>query len=105
MPGWEGSDRKSRLPDDWPARRERVMKRDRRRCQQEDPDSEIVNDRGQRICGVIGNQVDHVIPGDDHRLDNLQVLCEPHHRTKSAREGGNSFTPLRRPPETHPVFG
>jgi len=98
MPGWEGSTRKSRLPEDWPQRRIQVLARDGGRCQWRDrPDVQI--------CGRRGNQVDHIIPGDDHRLTNLQVLCEPHHNVKSAREGGLSYIPLHRPPDPHPAFG
>lgn len=98
MPGWEGSTRKERLPSDWQERRRQVMLRDRRRCQWRDVP-------GGQICGLQGNQVDHIVRGDNHELSNLQVLCEPHHRIKSAREGGQSFVPRRRPPERHPALG
>jgi 5-methylcytosine-specific restriction protein A len=98
MPGWEGSTRKQRLPRDWAERRRKVLVRDRSRCQHRDRP-------GGPICGALGNQVDHIRRGDDHSLENLQILCEPHHRVKSAREGGQSFTPLRRPPESHPALG
>lgn len=98
MPGWEGSTRRKRLPADWAERRRKVMERDQGKCQHREKPY-------KPICGKLGNQVDHIVHGDDHRLENLQVLCEPHHNVKSAREGGQSFTPLRRPPERHPALG
>lgn len=98
MPGWEGSTRKERLPRDWPDIRRKVLARDRARCQHRKHED-------GPICGKIGNQVDHIKRGDDHSMSNLQVLCAEHHATKSAREGGQSYTPLRRPPEQHPALG
>jgi 5-methylcytosine-specific restriction endonuclease McrA len=98
MPGWEGSTRKDRLPADWAERRRKVIKRDGGRCQHREIEHGL-------ICGKLGNQVDHIVRGDDHSMSNLQVLCRGHHATKSAREGGQSFTPLRRPPEQHPALG
>jgi 5-methylcytosine-specific restriction protein A len=95
--GWAGSNRKQELPADWPRRRRRVLNRDGHRCQHRERP-------GAPICGAHANQVDHIIRGADHRPENLQALCEPHHRVKSAREGGQSFTPLRRPPEPHPAL-
>lgn len=76
---WEGSDRKSRLPDDWAKRRIRVLRRDGYRCHE---------------CGAPANQVDHIIPGDDHDLDNLRALCRRHHALKSSAEG-NAAKPKR----------
>lgn len=97
---WSGasaSGRKDRLPADWARLRRQVLRRDKSRCQHRDSP-------GAPICGRPANQVDHVIRGDDHSLLNLQALCEPHHKIKSAREGGQSYTPLRRPPERHPAL-
>lgn len=98
MPGWEGSTRRNRLPRDWAKRRLKVLARDGGRCQlREKP--------GEPICGARGNEVDHIQRGDDHSLENLRVLCRMHHAVKSAREGGQSFTPLHRPPGRHPSYG
>jgi 5-methylcytosine-specific restriction endonuclease McrA len=39
-------------------------------------------------CGEIGNEVDHVIEldaGGDNTLENLQVLCSPCHKAKTAK--------------------
>lgn len=93
---WEGSTRRSRLPADWPKRRNQVLKRDNRIC---------------HVCrGPGADGVDHLVPGDDHSLDNLAAIhhnVEPHcHRTKSSREGGQAARlkkiPRRRPSERHP---
>jgi 5-methylcytosine-specific restriction enzyme A len=71
---WAGSDRRSRLPPDWKARRLRVLVRDGWRCRAPG-------------CGARATDVDHVERGDDHRDANLQALCVRHHREKTAREG------------------
>ncbi|GAA0945991.1 hypothetical protein GCM10009550_20190 [Actinocorallia libanotica] len=80
MPNWKGSDRRSRLPDNWSQLRRRVLKRDGHRCTARDA-------YGVR-CDEAATDVDHVRPGDDHREANLTSLCEWHHRAKSSREGG-----------------
>ena len=77
--GWEGSDRRSRLPDNWPALVAEVKKRDAGRCTWRLPS-------GKR-CPRIGTDVDHRKAGDDHRLENLQLLCPHHHGRKTAMEG------------------
>jgi 5-methylcytosine-specific restriction endonuclease McrA len=73
---WSGSDRAARLPPNWPKLRAQVRKRDRHICQG---------------CGCsVGpdeGSVDHILRGDDHRLENLQLLCDPCHATKSGSEG------------------
>lgn len=76
---WSG-ERRKHLPSDWPKLRAAVLKRDGYRCQWRMPDGQI--------CAAPANQADHVVRGNDHRLQNLQSLCEPHHAQKSAREGG-----------------
>ncbi len=76
---WEGSNRKSRLPADWSARRLRVLRRDSYRCQQRDA-------RGMK-CGAQASDVDHIEHGDNHAESNLQAMCRAHHAAKSALEG------------------
>lgn len=92
-PAWRNSTRRSRLPANWPELREAVLARNPRRvC---------------HLCGRPGGDtVDHIIPGDDHRLVNLDWVHDdkpPHcHRAKSAREGAAARPRLFRPPEPHP---
>lgn len=93
---WEGSTRREDLPRDWPKRRALVIERDHGLCQ-------WVMSHGS-ICAEDGNQVDHIGDRNDHRLENLQLLCEWHHLRKSSREGNQSgprFT-ARHPGEPHP---
>lgn len=85
---WEGSDRRSRLPRDWPLIRARVLARDAYMCQHTRTDT-------GRMCGAHATDVDHVHRGDDHRDTNLQALCDYHHRKKSGSEGGNASREAR----------
>ena len=75
MGEWRGSSRRSRLPDNWEALREKALRRDGNRCRQ---------------CGARANQVDHIRAGDDHSLANLQSLCSRCHASKSSAEGGRA---------------
>lgn len=75
---WEGSDRRSRLPADWPRRVAKVKVRDGGRCTWRLPS-------GAR-CPRPGTDVDHRVPGDNHDLSNLQLLCEHHHDKKTQYE-------------------
>jgi 5-methylcytosine-specific restriction enzyme A len=92
---WDGSTRRSRLPSDWTARRRRVLARD----------------KWCRACGHnLAAEVDHVIAGDDHNIENLAGVCVPCHARKSASEGaaasGKSRRAIaaarKRPQEPHP---
>lgn len=80
---WNTSTRRQRLPRNWPAIRLTCLQRDRFLCQW------IRADTGTR-CNATANQADHITPGDDHRLTNLQSLCEYHHNKKSSQEGGTA---------------
>lgn len=95
---WHTSDRRTRLPDDWHATRARVRKRAGGRCEWVLPD-------GTR-CPTPGTDCDHVTPGDDHGMGNLQWLCYPHHKVKTAhdnREAQDQRRALRpRPTDEHP---
>jgi 5-methylcytosine-specific restriction endonuclease McrA len=68
---WAGSTRRQRLPPDWDRRRRTVIDRD-------------------PICRICANalsaEVDHIAPGDNHDLENLQGLCKPCHRDKTQAE-------------------
>lgn len=93
--GWDTSDRRQRLPDDWPTRRQVVLTRDGHRC------TWVVD--GTR-CPDPATDVDHIVNNDDHSYDNLTSLCAPHHRTKTAAEAaaGRRRSGIRRPTEPHP---
>lgn len=91
--GWRGSNRKSRLPVDWPRLRKVVLERCGFRCEW--------TDSGAR-CWAPATDVDHVEAGDDHSLDNLQGLCGTHHLEKTGREARAKqlrFKSLARLPE------
>lgn len=91
------SDRAARLPADWQRIRLRVLRRDRYRCR-----AKMSNGFE---CGEPANQVDHIIPGDDHDEANLQALCRWHHARKSSEEGAAARQPRAsrtRRPERHP---
>lgn len=98
---WETSDRRSRLPADWPRIRQRILRRDGHRCTHLDEDGLRCPDRA--------TDVDHVRAGDDNADSNLTSLCSAHHRVKSSREGGAAMAAKRRQidkkfrrQETHP---
>jgi 5-methylcytosine-specific restriction enzyme A len=77
---WEGSDRRDRLPSNWSDLVRQVKARAGGRCEWRLPKT------GAR-CPRPGTDCDHKVPGDDHRLQNLQWLCAHHHGQKSSREG------------------
>lgn len=91
---WNGSDRRSELPDDWPDRRAKVLKRDEYRCR-------LLWDDG---CEGTATDVDHIKRGNDHRLSNLQAACGWCHDRKSSAEGNAARKRYskRRPKERHP---
>jgi 5-methylcytosine-specific restriction endonuclease McrA len=97
---WAGSTRRSRLPRDWPRIRRRIIRRDSGVC------TWLMSD-GRR-CDQSGTDVDHIVPGDDHRDENLRLLCTWHHGRKSGTEGGSASAAKRvsttRPKLTHPAL-
>lgn len=93
---WSTSDRRQRLPKDWPKRRAAVRRRACGRC-------EGVSLHGEprwhdTDCDGIGTECDHVKRGDDHSLGNLQWLSTPCHKAKTKAEGPTR----KRPTERHP---
>lgn len=96
--GWETSDRHERLPPNWDGLVRQVKERAGGRCERKLASG--------RRCPRPGVDADHIRNGDDHRLSNLELLCEHHHDTKSSREGLTARHNLkrlgRRPSERHP---
>ena len=94
---WSTSDRHSRLPDEWQAIRRRVQARARGRCEA------TVHAPG---CDGRGTECDHIQPGDDHSLTNLQMLSHACHTAKTQAEAAarnrRDAALRKRPTETHP---
>ncbi|MFH9735087.1 HNH endonuclease signature motif containing protein [Streptomyces sp. NPDC017260] len=76
---WETSNRRERLPANWERLRARAIRRAGGRCEG------ALLDTGQR-CEAKGTDVDHITPGDNHDLSNLQLLCRWHHTQKTQQE-------------------
>lgn len=95
MGDWSSSRRKERLPANWPALRLQTLRRDSWSCR--------LRYRG---CTGAATDVDHILAGDDHRLDNLQAACARCHAVKSSREGHEKQARMRarksRPRGRHP---
>ena len=74
---WATSDRSRRLPSSstWARIRAAVLNRDQHLCQINGPS-----------CRLIATEVDHIVPGDDHRMENLQAACSVCHRAKTQAE-------------------
>ena len=94
-----GDARTARLPRDWHKVRARVLARDQHVCQWPDADT---------VCGAPASHVDHIEygtsgPVPDHEL---WALCPPHHRHKTASEGGRAraaaLRSIKRAPLPHP---
>lgn len=68
---WEGSTRSKRLPPGWDRIRRRILDRD--------PICKVCDAALSTIC-------DHIEPGDDHRDENLQGICDGCHKVKTQRE-------------------
>lgn len=93
---WATSDRRKRLPADWPTIRDEVKRRAHNRCQA------TTHAPG---CHGVGTDADHITPGDDHSLDNLQWLSSACHKAKTAQEAATrnrARARSRRRPEAHP---
>lgn len=89
MPGWQGSDRRSRLPSDWESKiRPRIMRRDGNRCK--------VMLQDDTRCPEPATDVDHIRRGDIHEDWNLQAICDWHHKQKTGREGAAAAAMQRR---------
>lgn len=93
---WESSDRRSRLPGDWP-RRVAITKRNAGgRC-------EGLSFAGEErwhvpACSGVGTDCDHIVSGDDHSLSNLQWLSNPCHKRKTSHDSQAWKRQPERPP-------
>ena len=87
--GWQGSDRKARLPSGWAKIRARILARDPV-C---------------KLCGVRpSTHCDHIVAkADDHSETGLQGVCGPCHDQKSAREGAAAAQAAGRPTRKRPT--
>lgn len=85
--GWEHSSRRSRLPGNWKSIREKVFRLKGRKC--------YVVYAGEP-CHREATDIDHVVAGDNHDIDNLQPICRFHHALKSSREGNEAFRKMKR---------
>jgi 5-methylcytosine-specific restriction protein A len=94
---WADSTRRQRLPDDWSRIRIQALNRDGWLCRW------VRADTGNE-CLLAATDVDHIVPGDNHELSNLQALCAHHHARKSAREGARARNENRPKRERNPVF-
>lgn len=101
-PGWRYSTRRGRLPADWPELKAAALERNPKRiC---------------HWCGLPGGgDLDHKVPGDDHRLENLDWIhgrrqledgtsLRNCHGEKSGAEGAAARPRLHRPVPVHPAF-
>lgn len=94
---WSSSNRRASLPKDWPAIRQRVIKRDQGVCQWPLP-------FGGK-CANPANEVDHKKNAHNHGLDNLWLLCTTHHERKTQTEalaGRTRYEPKRINRYEHP---
>ena len=94
---WTTSNRSQRLPDDWPQRRAKAKTRAHGQCEAT---------HHAPGCTGTGSECDHIEPGDNHNLDNLQWLSTACHAAKTRAENAErnhaNATLRRRPQEPHP---
>jgi 5-methylcytosine-specific restriction endonuclease McrA len=87
---WEGSTRSSRLPPGWKRLRTAILERDGFVCQLRLP-----------CCTGLATEADHIVPGDDHSLANLQAACSDCNAAKNHAQRPRP-APLHREREAHP---
>lgn len=94
---WHTSTRATRLPPNWQTIRTHVITRAHGQCQAT---------THAPHCNGHATDVDHITPGDNHNLNNLQALSRACHKQKTAQE--NTQNAKRRaqmrkkPTEKHP---
>ena len=98
--GWEGSDRRARLPRDWPVRVRQTKARAGGRCEGISLDGEPRWHVDE--CSGIGSDCDHDKRGDDHSLTNLRWLSHECHKHKTQHERPQRKRPKPRHPGVMP---
>lgn len=100
--GWETSNRAEELPPGWRTIiRPRILARDGWQCVAIRGDTET-------RCVAEATDVDHIGDPMDHTDDNLQSLCDWHHKRKTngadrrARDATSWRQSARHPTEAHP---
>lgn len=81
---WSSSDRRSRLPSDWPKRVAATKRRAGGRCE----GISLAGEPRWHVprCTGVGAECDHDNRGDDHSLPNLRWLSSPCHARKTQHE-------------------
>ena len=96
---WNTSNRRHRLPPptQWAAIRRQVQARAHNKCQAQ---------HHAKGCTGTGTECDHIKPGDNHNLDNLQWLSHECHKAKTDQEtrerNHQQKTIKQHPKERHP---
>lgn len=104
---WAGSDRRARLPVNWPKLRAQVRKRARLSDPYADPGGrcEWMSPVTGR-CSSTGTDCDHINRHGPDELHNLQWLCHRHHDQKTQKEALEARKAKvargTRTPERHP---
>lgn len=102
---WDTSNRRARLPANWPELIAATRRRAHGRCQG-------IHLPGLPVhhpdCDGTGSECDHIIPGDNHHPSNLAWLNTHCHALKSSAEGtaarrAKSQRPKRRHPGRPPI--
>lgn len=98
--GWQNSDRRSRLPSNWPAITTAIHLRSGGICEV------IKTSTGQRCTNPANGGVDHIDRDGGDGFENLRDTCHFHHSKKSSKEGNDAKAAKKalkkRPQEEHP---
>ena len=104
--GWESSTRRDGLPRWWPVTVRRIVARDPMCLCTGCPKCVVPGGWNGVTCSRRSKEVDHIIPGDDHRDENLRGICAPCHGHKSSNEGNAAQAEKKKPTgffdEKHP---
>jgi len=101
---WSSSNRRPD-PKGWSATRKQVIARAQGVCQHHPLATE--SSPNPHRCYLQGTEVDHIVnlaQGGSEELDNLQLLCEWHHKQKTSKEASANRVRRteRHPRERHP---